>query len=96
MAGQIDSIWVDAAGAVHMIDWKRVRVHLDVAEGASWKRWGRGPLDFMLDNRFNHSVAQQLLGRECILSFASAAVDARILQNGVPMCGMFDACAPSH
>lgn len=63
MAGQIDSVWIDRSGALHMVDWKRVRVPMSACEGAQWHRWGHPPLDFMLDNRFNHYVAQQHLGR---------------------------------
>ena len=42
-----------------MVDWKRCRHVLRADDGARWNRYGLHPVDFMLDNQFNHYVLQQ-------------------------------------
>ena len=61
VAGQIDSIWVDAAGGMHMVDWKRCAKHLNPDEGRGWGRFGKAPCEFFVDNAFSHYVLQQNL-----------------------------------
>ena len=62
VAGQIDSIWVDSDGRYHMVDWKRCKHTLSAEEGSHWGRFGTTPLEFLVDNAFNHYVIQQSLG----------------------------------
>ena len=61
VAGQIDSIFIDTAGNLHMVDWKRVRKDLDPLEGMRFGRFGKPPCNNMLDNKFNHYACQQNL-----------------------------------
>ena len=48
-----------------MIDWKRCKDDLDPSAGEHlperFRRYGKPPCDAMLDNKFNHYVAQQNL-----------------------------------
>ena len=61
IAGQIDAIFKDLDGHLHIVDWKRVREDMDPFAGAHFRRYGKTPCDDLLDNKFNHYAAQQNL-----------------------------------
>ena len=61
VAGQIDSIFKDEEGRFHMIDWKRVIHNLDKDSDRRWNRFGRPPLQKLVDNHWSHYAAQQNL-----------------------------------
>ena len=44
-----------------MVDWKVVKKPMGPDEGSHFQRFGRSPCDQLLDNKFNHYVAQQNL-----------------------------------
>ena len=60
VAGQIDALF-ECLGSFHMVDWKRCGKVLDPQEGASFGRYGKCPLDALLDNACNHYFMQQNL-----------------------------------
>ena len=61
VAGQIDAIFIDTSGRLHMMDWKRVRHELDPNAGEMFQRYGTGLCEHLLDNHFNHYALQQNL-----------------------------------
>jgi hypothetical protein len=61
IAGQIDSVFKDEHGLLHMIDWKRVEKDMDPHEGECFGRYGSGPCTSLIDNRWSHYAAQQNL-----------------------------------
>ena len=61
IAGQIDSVFKDEHGLLHMIDWKRVEKDMDPHEGECFGRYGSGPCASLIDNRWSHYAAQQNL-----------------------------------
>lgn len=59
LSGQIDSVWQDPEGRLHMMDWKRSR-HADLGpEQSSYGRKGLGPCSDLDDTAFWHYVMQQ-------------------------------------
>ena len=58
VAGQIDSIFKDETGRLHMIDWKRVEKDLCPDDGSCFGRHGTGPCSFLVDNQWSHYAAQ--------------------------------------
>ena len=63
IAGQIDAVFTDSAGCYHMVDWKRCREPFDPEAKRHFGRLGKHPLDYMVDNEYNHYVVQQNLYR---------------------------------
>ena len=61
VAGQIDAIFLDTSGRLHMMDWKRVRHELDPDAGEMFQRYGTGLCAHLLDNHFHHYALQQNL-----------------------------------
>ena len=61
VAGQIDAVFVDCSGALHMVDWKRVRHPLLPRGGEEFQRYGVCFCEHLLDNQFNHYALQQNL-----------------------------------
>ena len=61
VAGQIDAVFVDDSGALHMLDWKRVRHPLLPRSGEAFRRYGLCSCQHLLDNHFNHYALQQNL-----------------------------------
>ena len=61
VAGQIDAVFEDGSGALHMLDWKRVRHPLLPRCGEKFQRYGVGLCGHLLDNHFNHYAVQQNL-----------------------------------
>ena len=61
VAGQIDALFIDPAGAYHMVDWKRCKRSLDPAANARFDRYGKGPCKHLLDNDYTHYCLQQNL-----------------------------------
>ena len=61
VAGQIDSIFEDDKGKLHMVDWKRVKHNLDRDDKRCWNRYGSYPLEDFVDNHWSHYAAQQNL-----------------------------------
>ena len=61
VAGQIDAVFVDCSGALHMVDWKRVRHPLLPRSGEEFQRYGLCLCEHLLDNHFNHYALQQNL-----------------------------------
>ena len=61
VAGQIDCIFVDPKGQFHMVDWKCVARNLEPLSGECFGKYGFGPCEKLLDNKFNHYLAQQNL-----------------------------------
>ena len=61
VAGQIDAVFVDCSGRLHMVDWKRVRHPLEADAGEVFQRYGSGLCGHLLDNHFNHYALQQNL-----------------------------------
>ena len=58
VAGQIDAVFKDGSGSLHMIDWKRVE---DMGRVTEMCECGYGPCSFLADIKQNHYVAQQNL-----------------------------------
>eukprot|EP00928_Gymnodinium_smaydae_P018535 TRINITY_DN17056_c0_g1_i1.p1 TRINITY_DN17056_c0_g1~~TRINITY_DN17056_c0_g1_i1.p1 ORF type:complete len:388 (-),score=61.34 TRINITY_DN17056_c0_g1_i1:305-1468(-) len=61
VAGQIDAIFCDTHGNLHMVDWKRCREPLDPEAKKGFGRYGRPPCNEILDNSCNHYFLQQNL-----------------------------------
>ena len=62
VAGHIDAVFNHAdTKKFHMVDWKRVEEDFNPAAGIQFNRFGRGPCSSLVDNKFNHYVAQQNL-----------------------------------
>ena len=79
VAGQIDAVFVDCSGALHMIDWKRVRHPLLPTSGEKFQRYGMSLCEHLLDNHFNHYALQQnlysaILRRRYALHLSSMAL----------------------
>ena len=62
VAGQIDSVFVDPDGGLHMVDWKRCKDKLS-ADMNSWNRFGFGCCAHLPDHSFSHYCVQQNLYR---------------------------------
>lgn len=61
VAGQIDSVFVDADGGLHMVDWKRCKDKLTPAMKSYRNRRGYGLCSHLLDTSYNHYCVQQNL-----------------------------------
>ena len=61
VAGQIDAIFRDDSGGLHMVDWKRCRELLHPDDKASFGRYGLFPCDELIDNACSHYFLQQNL-----------------------------------
>lgn len=62
LAGQIDSIWIDKNGDLHMIDWKRCKKKdLGPLMRSFDNKMGTGPCHSVQDNDFGHYAMQQNL-----------------------------------
>ena len=61
VAGQIDAMFVDGQGKLHMVDWKRVRHPLLPHSGQECHKYGLCFCEHLLDNHFNHYALQQNL-----------------------------------
>ena len=48
-------------GNTNMVDWKIVKKPMDPNDGSRFGRYGRSPCEDLVDNKFNHYVAQQNL-----------------------------------
>ena len=61
LSGQIDSLWVDAEGEFHMLDWKRCK-NAELGPGEKhWNRYGTGPCASVPDTDYGHYGCQQAL-----------------------------------
>jgi hypothetical protein len=61
VAGQIDSVFIDADGGLHMVDWKRCKEKLGPEMKSYRNRCGYGPCSHLLDTGYNHYCVQQNL-----------------------------------
>ena len=61
VAGQIDAMFQDKQGGLHMVDWKRIRDDLCSTAGSQFQRYGYGLCRNLLDNKYNHYALQQNL-----------------------------------
>ena len=62
VAGQIDSVFVDSGGSLHMVDWKRCKDKLN-KDMNCWNRFGLGCCSHLPDHAFSHYCVQQNLYR---------------------------------
>ena len=79
VAGQIDAMFQDTQGGLHMVDWKRIRDDLCSTAGSQFHRYGSGLCDNLLDNKYNHYALQQnlyaaLLSRQYGIEVASMSL----------------------
>jgi hypothetical protein len=56
VCGQIDSVWVDDDGSLHMVDWKRV---VDMKKEGFCGECGRHPLGKLPATNYGHYILQQ-------------------------------------
>ena len=76
VAGQIDAVFKDTDGCLHMVDWKRCREPLDPEAKRQFNRFGLAPLGDFVDNTYSHYTVQQnlynvILKREYDIQLAS-------------------------
>ena len=67
VAGQVDALYVDRDGGLHMVDWKRSKKDLS-AQAKHWDRFGRagGVLAHVTDTPFHRYSLQQSLYRHIL------------------------------
>ena len=61
VAGQIDAVFKDAAGELHMVDWKRCKEPLHPDAKQNFGRYGYSPCEALIDNACVHYFLQQNL-----------------------------------
>ena len=61
VAGQIDAVFKDAAGELHMVDWKRCKEPLHPYAKQNFGRYGYFPCEALIDNACVHYFLQQNL-----------------------------------
>ena len=62
VAGQIDAVfWHSGSNKFHMVDWKRVKDDLDPEANIHVGKFGLGPCEHLVDNKWSHYAAQQKL-----------------------------------
>ena len=76
VAGQVDCIFRDPQDNLHMVDWKRVRTDIHAIEGMEYERYGWGPCQNMLDNKFYHYTIQQNLYASILQNHYDLAVES--------------------
>ena len=79
VAGQIDAVFQDASGALHMLDWKRTKHSLDSGAKSEFGRYGHGACSHLVDNEYHHYALQQnlysaILGRNYGIRLASMSL----------------------